>query len=253
MHIRLINPNSTASMTAQALESALRVAQPGTLVTAVNPAGTPVSIEGSADEAMAVSGMLAEIRKGEGEGVDAYVIACFDDPGLHAAREVAKGPVIGICQAAVQVAMTISRRFCVVTTLPRSVPIIEDIVQAYGAGHHCRAVRAIDLPVLGLEEDPETAERLLIDTIELSKTADRAEAIILGCAGMSSLCERLATSTGVPVIDGVTAALKIAEALVGAGYATSKVNAYDYPRRKGLGGRATSIGSRAGMALPENA
>ncbi|MGO4836795.1 aspartate/glutamate racemase family protein, partial [Rhizobiaceae sp. 2RAB30] len=218
MHIRLINPNSTASMTAQALESALRVARPDTLVTAVNPTGTPVSIEGSADEAMAVAGMLAEIRKGEGEGIDAYVIACFDDPGLHAAREVARGPVIGICQAAVQVAMTISRRFTVVTTLPRSVPIIEDIVQAYGAGHHCRAVRAIDLPVLGLEEDPETAERLLIDAIELSKTVDRAEAIILGCAGMSSLCDRLTVATGVPVIDGVTAAIKFAEALVGAGY-----------------------------------
>lgn len=233
MHIRLINPNSTASMTSQALDSALRVASTGTTVSAVNPAGTPVSIEGSADEAMAVPAMLAEIRKGETQGVDAYVIACFDDPGLHAAREVARGPVIGICQAAVQVAMTISRRFSIVTTLPRSVPIIEEIIQAYGAGHHCRAVRAIDLPVLALEEEPEKAERLLIETIERAKVEDRAEAIILGCAGMSSLCERLTKATGVPVIDGVTAALKIAEALVGAGYATSKVSAYDYPRQKG--------------------
>ncbi|PLP57983.1 Asp/Glu/hydantoin racemase [Mesorhizobium loti] len=233
MHIHLINPNSTASMTAQALDSALKVASAGTRVTAVNPVGTPVSIEGSADEALSVPAMLQEIRKGETQGVDAYVIACFDDPGLHAAREIARGPVIGICQAAVQVAMTISRRFSVVTTLPRSVPIIEDIVQAYGAGHHCRAVHAIDLPVLGLEEDPETAERLLMETIERAKAEDRAEAIILGCAGMSSLCERLSAATGVPVIDGVTAALKIAEALVGAGYATSKVSAYDYPRPKG--------------------
>lgn len=238
MHIRLINPNSTASMTKQVLESALRVASAGTHVSAVNPTRSPVSIEGSVDEAVAVPDMLAEIRKGEVLGVDAYVIACFDDPGLHAAREMAKGPVIGICQAAVQVAMTISRRFSVVTTLPRSVPIIEDIVQAYGAGHHCRAVHAIDLPVLGLEEDPETAERLLIEVIERSKIEDRAETIILGCAGMSSLCERLTLATGVPVIDGVTAALKIAEALVGAGYSTSKVNAYDYPRQKAAAGLA---------------
>ena len=220
-------------MTAQALESALRVASAGTRVTAMNPDATPVSIEGYADEAMAVPAILSEIRAGEAQGVDAYVIACFDDPGLHAAREVAKGPVIGICQAAVQVAMTISRRFSVVTTLPRSVPIIEDIVEAYGAGNHCRAVRAIDLPVLGLEEDPETAERLLLLMIERAKIEDQAEAIILGCAGMSKLCERLSAATGVPVIDGVTAALKIAEALVGAGYATSKVSTYDYPRQKG--------------------
>ncbi|MBB4144528.1 aspartate/glutamate racemase family protein [Rhizobium rhizoryzae] len=235
MHIRLINPNSTASMTAQALESALRVKQRDTQVTAVNPTDTPVSIEGGADEAMAVPGMLAEIRKGEKQGVDAYVLACFDDPGLHAAREVAKGPVIGICQAGIQVAMTISRRFSIVTTLPRSIPIIEDLVCDYGADRHCRRVRSIDLPVLGLEEDPAAAERLLIREIEAAKKEDGAEAIILGCAGMSALCERLQTVTGVPVIDGVTAAIKLAEALVGAGYTTSKVSAYDYPRIKHAG------------------
>ncbi|MDO5898594.1 aspartate/glutamate racemase family protein [Agrobacterium sp. Azo12] len=233
MHIRLINPNSTASMTSQALASALRVKQSGTEVSAVNPANTPISIEGGADEAMAVPGMLEEIRKGERLGIEAYVIACFDDPGLHAAREVARGPVIGICQAAIQVAMTISRRFSIITTLPRSIPIIEDLVSDYGADHHCRKVRAINLPVLGLEEDPAMAEQLLIREIETAKQQDRAEAIILGCAGMSALCDRLREATGVPVIDGVTAAIKIAEALVGAGYVTSKVNAYDYPRVKG--------------------
>ena len=233
MHIRLINPNSTASMTSQALESALRVKQSGTEISAVNPASTPVSTEGSADEAMAVPGMLEEIRKGERMGVEAYVIACFDDPGLHAAREVARGPVIGICQAAIQVAMTISRRFSIITTLPRSIPIIEDLVSDYGADRHCRKVRAINLPVLGLEEDPAMAEQLLIREIETAKQQDRAEAIILGCAGMSALCDRLREATGVPVIDGVTAAIKMAEALVGAGYVTSKVNAYDYPRVKG--------------------
>ncbi|EKJ93461.1 hydantoin racemase [Bradyrhizobium lupini HPC(L)] len=233
MHIRLINPNSTASMTAQALDSALRVKQKETHVSAANPDDTPLSIEGQADEAMALPGLLAEIRKGEAQGVDAYVIACFDDPGLHAAREVARGPVIGICQAAVQVAMTISRRFSIITTLPRSIAIIEDLVEDYGAQRHCRKVRAINLPVLGLEEDPEVAEALLRREIEVAKREDAAEAIILGCAGMSSLCDRLRDATGVPVIDGVTAAIKLAEALVGAGYNTSKVNAYDYPRVKG--------------------
>lgn len=232
MHIRLINPNSTASMTAQALDSALRVKQRDTDVSAVNPVGTPASIEGGADEAMAVPGMLDEIRKGESLGVHAYVVACFDDPGLHAAREMARGPVIGICQAAIQVAMTISRRFSIITTLPRSIPIIEDLVSAYGAERHCRRVRAINLPVLGLEEDPLVAEQLLIREIELAKKEDRAEAVILGCAGMSTLCERLREATGIPVIDGVTAAVKMAEALVGAGYMTSKVNTYDYPRLK---------------------
>jgi len=219
-------------MTSLAHESALRVVQPTTRVSAVNPQGTPVSIEGAADEALSVPSMLAEIRKGERDGVDAYVIACFDDPGLHAAREIARGPVIGICQAGIQVAMTVSRRFSVITTLPRSIPIIEELVSAYGAERHCRNVRAIDLPVLGLEEDPEKSERLLMAEIGKAKKEDRAEAIVLGCAGMSALCERLTLATGVPVIDGVTAAVKFAEALVGAGYTTSKVGGYDFPTVK---------------------
>ncbi len=232
MHIHLINPNSTASMTRQALDSALLVKHSQTRLSASNPLDTPPSIEGGADEALAVPSMLGEIRKAESQGVDAYVIACFDDPGLNAAREVATGPVIGICQAAIQVAMTISRRFSVITTLPRSVAIIEDLVLSYGAAHHCRKVRAINLPVLALEEEREQAEQLLIREIERARLEDGAEAIVLGCAGMSSLCERLKQATGIPVIDGVTAAIKIAEALVGAGYTTSKVNSYDYPLSK---------------------
>lgn len=122
--------------------------------------------------------------------------------------------------------------FSVITTLPRSVAIIEELVSNYGAERYCRKVRAIDLPVLALEDDQSLAEQLLIAEIERAKTDDGAEAIVLGCAGMSALCERLKIATGVPVIDGVTAAVKLAEALVGAGYATSKVNSYNYPLPK---------------------
>ncbi|MBX8824163.1 aspartate/glutamate racemase family protein [Ochrobactrum sp. SFR4] len=232
MRILLINPNSTQSMTDQAERSARRAALPTTVIEAINPADTPRSIEGHADEAMAVPSMLQLIREGEANGFNAYVVACFDDPGLDAAREVAGGPVFGICQAAVQVAMTISKRFSVVTTLPRSVPIIEDLVQEYGATHHCRRVRSIDMPVLALEEDACHTEEMLMQEIERAKREDHAEAIVLGCAGMSELCERLEQRCGLPVIDGVTAAVKLAEAYVSAGYRTSKAGAYDYPRVK---------------------
>ncbi|MDM7850039.1 aspartate/glutamate racemase family protein [Pseudochrobactrum kiredjianiae] len=232
MRILLINPNSTQSMTDQAERSARSAALPTTVIEAINPTDTPRSIEGHADEAMAVPSMLKLIREGETKGFDAYVVACFDDPGLDAAREVAGGPVFGICQAAVQVAMTISKRFSIVTTLPRSVPIIEDLVQEYGATHHCRRVRSIDMPVLALEENACHTEDTLVQEIERAKREDHAEAIVLGCAGMSELCERLEQRCGLPVIDGVTAAVKLAEAYVSAGYRTSKAGAYDYPRMK---------------------
>ena len=232
MRIHVINPNATVSMTDLIGRAARRVAAVGTQIDLVTAHATPVSIEGYADEALSVPAVLAAIRKAEAQGAAAHVIACFDDPGLHAAREVAAAPVLGICQAAVQVAMLLSARFSVVTTLPRSVPIIEDLVESYGAGRRCRKVRAIDLPVLTLEEDPLRAERLLASEIRAARVQDGAEAVILGCAGMADLCERLTEETGVLVIDGVTAAVKQAEALIGTGYRTSKLGGYAWPRVK---------------------
>ncbi|MDR0808525.1 MAG: aspartate/glutamate racemase family protein [Gemmobacter sp.] len=234
MRILVINPNSTASMTAQIGESARRAAFPGTVVEARNPRGTPASIEGHADGALAVPAMLDLIRVGEAQGFDAYVIACFDDPGLAAAREVARGPVIGICQAGIQVADTVSSRFSIVTTLPRSVPIIEDLVASYGAVARCRNVRAVNMPVLALEQEPERCELRLLHEIKAARDHDGAEAVLLGCSGMSELCERLQAQTGIPVIDGVRAAVKLAEALVGGQYLTSKIGAYGFPRDKYL-------------------
>jgi allantoin racemase len=233
MHILVINPNSTAAMTDQVRDSARRAALPGTLIEAVNPTDTPPSIEGHADEAWAVPSMLRTIRAAEARGVQGFVIACFDDPGLAAAREIASGPVVGICQAAVQVATTIASRFSIVTTLPRSVPIIEDLLRRYGADHLCRSVRSVDMPVLALDDDVALTEDRLITQIEQARDHDGAEAIILGCAGMSELCGRLQARTGMPVIDGVSAGVKMVEGLIGGGYRTSKVGAYDYPRDKG--------------------
>jgi allantoin racemase len=130
------------------------------------------------------------------------------------------------------VAMTVAKRFSIITTLPRSVPIIEDLVHEYGAQQQCRKVRSINMPVLALEENPEQTRMLLAEEIERAKAEDQAEAIILGCAGMAELCAQLEAQCGVPVIDGVSAAVKLAEALVSGGYRTAKTGAYAYPRLK---------------------
>lgn len=249
VQILLINPNATASMTDQIAISARHVAGPATSILAKTGIDTPLSIEGFADEAMAIPSMLDQIRAAEAQGAQATVIACFDDPGLDAAREVAHGPVIGICQAGVQAAMMLAKRFSIITTLPRSVPIIEDLVRHYGAHHHCRKVRCIDLPVLSLEADAAHAHALLLAEIDRARDEDGAEAIVLGCAGMSDLATVLTEETGLIIIDGVTVAVKMAEALVGAGLKTSKINAYGFPRAK------TAIAARevAAIALAQTA
>src|SRR6478735_4085784 len=151
MRIKVINPNTTAGMTAKIGEAAQAVASPGTEIVAVNPAAGPVSIESHYDEAVSVLGVLEEVRKGEAEGCDGYVIACFGDPGLLAAREIAGGPVVGIAEAAMHAASFIATGFSVVTTLERTRIIAEHLVRNYGMEHHCRRVRATDLPVLELE------------------------------------------------------------------------------------------------------
>ncbi len=232
MHIQLVNPNSSVSMTSLICESAKACAFVGTKITAVSPDTTPSSIEGYTDEAMSVPAMLDLIRQGEAQGVNGHIIACFDDPGLAAAREIASGPVVGICQAAIQVATCIATRFSIVTSLHRSVPIIEDLVHAYGSGSRCRSVRCVDMPVLALEKDPEFTENRLAQEIEAARDRDRVDAVILGCAGMGDLCRRLQERTGMPVIDGVAAAVKIAEGLVGGQYRTSKLGGYNYPEKK---------------------
>ena len=101
MRILIINPNTTASMTATIADSAWRVAGHQTEIVAVTSSMGPVSIEGYYDEVFAVPGLLKEIAAGEKQGIDAVVIACFDDTGLDAARALANVPVIGICEAAV--------------------------------------------------------------------------------------------------------------------------------------------------------
>ncbi len=232
IRIHVINPNSTPSMTETIARAAKAASAQTTEIEAVTARGTPASIEGYADEAMSVPAMLAAIRSAEASGAAAHVIACFDDPGLSAAREVASGPVIGICQAAVQVAVTIASRFSVITTLPRSVPVIEDLLVLYGASHRCRRVRAVDLPVLTLEADAGLARSRLLAEAIVARDEDLVDAIVLGCAGMAELCDWLSKEIGLPVIDGVTAAVKLAEALAAGGFRTSKAGAYAFPRDK---------------------
>ncbi|MEM7693682.1 MAG: aspartate/glutamate racemase family protein [Pseudomonadota bacterium] len=229
MIIHLINPNSTASMTQKIEAAAKGAASPGTTIRASNPEATPKSIEGHADEAVSTPHVLAMIEADV--AADAFILACFDDPGLHAAREITKAPVIGIAEAAMTVAATLARRFSIVTTLPRAVPIIEDLVADYGHSARCRRVRSANIPVLALEEGGASAA--VRAEVGAAITQDGADAVVLGCAGMADLAGALTTQMGVPVIDGVVAATRLAEAIAGLGLGTSKAGAYAFPTQKG--------------------
>lgn len=222
MRIKLINPNTTWSMTDKMAVAARGVAAPGTQIVAVSPRGGPASIEGHYDEAVATIGLLEEIRAGEAEGFDGYIIACFGDPGLMAAREAARGPVVGIAEAAMHMASLIAPGFSVVTTLARTRGIAEHLAERYGMARFCRRVRAADIAVLELEDPASNACARIIEECRTALVEDGSGAIVLGCAGMADLAADISRAIGAPVVEGVTAAVTLVESLVRLGLGTSK-------------------------------
>jgi allantoin racemase len=246
MKIKVINPNTTQSMTEKVGAAARAVAAPGTTILAVSPSMGPVSIEGHYDEAVSVLGVLDEVRRGEAEGCDGYVIACFGDPGLLAAREIARGPVLGIAEAAMHAASMVGTGFSIVTTLARTVGIARHLVAAYGMSGQCRNIRATDLPVLDLERPDSSASAAILEECRRAVREDRADAIVLGCAGMADLARRIGDALGVPVVDGVTAAVKLVEALVALGLRTSKMGDLAFPLPKAYTGLVEPFAPDAG-------
>lgn len=213
MRILFINPNTASSMTEKVALAAKAVAPPDVEIVARNPSAGPVSIQGREDGEAALPGLFAEVKKAANEKFDAIVIACFDDTGLDEVRQMTPCVVVGIGEAAFHAAMLMGTRFSVVTTLSVSVPIIEENLQRYGIVSQCSKVRASEVPVLDLEKQGSDARQKVSDEIGLALAQDDCQSIVLGCAGMADLAAELSDAHGIPVIDGVAAAVGLASAV----------------------------------------
>ena len=213
--IALLNPNTTVAMTDKAAACARAVVDRSTEIVAVTNQSGPPSIESHYDEAMAVPGLLADIARCESDGIQGYVIACFGDPGLDAARELARGPVLGIAEAGMHAATMVGRSFSIVTTLGRTIGQAEQLVARYGYGAMCHSIYACEVPVLELDQPASEARKLVVELCRRAVEVDQSDSIVLGCAGMADFCTEVADQVGVPVIDGVTAAATFVEALLG--------------------------------------
>ncbi|MDO3297771.1 aspartate/glutamate racemase family protein [Mycobacteroides abscessus subsp. massiliense] len=242
MRIRVINPNTTEAMTKSIAAAAQSAAWAQTSVTAVNPSMGPASIESHYDEALSVPGILAEIRRAESEGTDGYVLACFGDPGLDAARELATGPVLGIAEAAMHTASHLGRGFSVVTTLERTTGRAWDLAERYGMSRFCRGVHGCDIAVLDLEQNPRTRD-ILVEHCRRAAHDDGSDVIVLGCAGMARLYRDISGEIGLPVIDGVTAAVNLVQSLVSMGLRKSGHGEFAAPPIKPYAGLLDSFGS----------
>ena len=228
--IKIINGNTCQPMTESINASAQTVKFLTTTIVTVQPQSGPESIESFYDEYLAIPGILEQIILDTDS--DAFILACWGDPGIEAAREITSKPVVGIAEASLYMANMLAAKWSVVTTLHRVRDMVEKTVYKTGLTARCASVRTTTLSVLATEQDRSVTLDVLTEASQRAIREDGAEAICLGCAGMSGLEQQLEDRLGVPVIDAVAAAVKIAESLVSLGKTTSKQLTYRPPELK---------------------
>ena len=227
MKILIINPNTDQSFTELIGNSAALVAAEGTAVRCLSAPNAPLFIENYRDDVLCAPGMMALVREWEHE-TDAFVIACTCDPNLDILRELTDKPVLGAGECSMLLSLTLGGCFSVLQTTAHSVPMKRHLVRKYGFEGRCASVVAIDesLGSAGGTMSNRTMEDRLYEAGKIAVERDGAEVLALGCAGLAGLDARLRERLGVPVVDGVAASVKIAEAVVSSGNKTSKKGSY---------------------------
>ncbi|WP_297008508.1 aspartate/glutamate racemase family protein [uncultured Corynebacterium sp.] len=250
MTIGIVNVNTSAAMTQTIVSAATAVAAPDTTVIGVTPTIGPESVETHVEAALSQVGVITAVHRRhtapvtpDAPAIDAWIIAGYGDEGREALQELVDVPVVDITEAAAIAAMAVGDRYAVVTTLDRTVPMIRGRLRLAGVLDRCVSVRGTGLGVLELEEDAGRTDDLILD-LARDALADGAEAVCLGCGGMAGRARGLSAELGAPVIDGVTAAVGIAESLVRQGLTTSRVGTYAPRAPKRLSGFA-------GLEVPE--
>jgi allantoin racemase len=207
-----------------------RLAAAGTHVDVVDVPDGPLSIESAYEEYLAVPGTLRRVQEAERAGYDGVIVGCFGDPGVDAARELVELPVVGPAEASMLLAATLGHRFSIVTVLESVVAPLRHLAARVGLERKLASVRAVDIPVLDLARDRDASIERMVTLGRRAVHDDGADTLVLGCMSMGFLeaHTRIAEAVGVPVVNPVVAALKLLEALVGAGLRHSK-KAYPVP------------------------
>ena len=234
MRIVVTNCNTTQEMTEEIVRGARAAAGPGTTVTGLTPSWGPESAEGWLDSYLSAAAVLDALRTYE-DAYDAVVMAGFGEHGREGVRELVDVPVVDITEAAAHLACLLGRRYGVVTTLERSCGQIEDSLELAGVGRNSVGVVGTGLNVLDLGDSART-EAAFLAAAERVRAAG-AEVLVLGCAGMTGLQRVVGEKLGLPVVDGVGAAVRLAESLVALRLTTSRAGAYarPLPKRRGWG------------------
>jgi allantoin racemase len=207
--IVVINPNSTEAVTA-AIDAAVAPLRldggPGILCQTLHEG--PPGIESQRDADSVIAPLCRSIAA-QDNAASAFVIACFSDPGLNAAREATAKPVLGIAECGILTALTLGQRFGVISILAKSVPRQLRYIGAMGVGDRFAGDEPIGLGVVELTDGRTTFARMKEVGVKL-RDAHGADVLVLGCAGMASYRDELEAVTGIPVVEPTQAAVTMA-------------------------------------------
>jgi Asp/Glu/hydantoin racemase len=207
--IYVINPNSTQAVT-DAIDVALDPlrASDGPEIECVTLAEGPPGIETQRDVDGVIVPLLERAAALE-NSADAFVIACFSDPGLHALREQSARPVLGIAECGVLTALTIAPRFGVLAILPGSIARHRRYFATMGVTDRLAGELAIDVGVVDLADEQLTFSRLA-DRGKALRDQHGADVVVMGCAGMARYRAALEDSLAIPVVEPTQAAVTMA-------------------------------------------
>lgn len=153
------------------------------------------------------------------KGYDAFVISCMMDPGLTEARSIVEIPVAAGLESAAMVACLLGNKFSIIGLHAPSAPIYAARIKNYGLDGRLASIRCTgltSLEAIALYSQPEKLINIFKLHSERAVKEDGAEAIIIGCTAVSSIftAQKIYEIEGVPLVNGVVAALKMAEVMV---------------------------------------
>jgi Asp/Glu/hydantoin racemase len=240
MNLLLINPNITESMTDAMAAEARHYASASTQITPITAAFGTQYVENRAEAAIASHAVLDALAK-HAQGHDAAIISAFGDPGLAAAREFADIPILGIEESAILTAWMLGRRYSIICLTPRLRTWYIECAHEHGLAGRLASVRALDTPIADITQARHQLRDRLIEQCMQAIEQDDAEVIIFGGGPIAGLARETAATIPVPTLDGISCAVRMAEALVGLNPRPAQRGSFATPRAKPAKGLAPEL------------
>lgn len=244
MRILLINANTTEAVTQRMADAARRVAAPDVEIATTTARFGPAIIGSRVETAIAAAAVVERLT--QADGYDAAIIGASVDPGLAAARELLEIPVVGITEAALHAACLLGGRIGAIVMSANSDTILREMADAYGLGARLGAVHTLPITPLELLADLDAATRAIAAAADAMVASDGVDTIALIGAVMAGMADVVQPALRVPVLEGVSAAVGLAETLVRLGVSPSRAGSYTKPPEERVAVLARALGKMPG-------